>query len=240
MEQRVLSQVGPRYDAKLAELGLPEPLSVELKHREPAFLAALLPWLRQQLLGIQNELFPAVAASFANKLIAGVRKGEITIFSATEIWNSPPMWAHYADEWRGRVLGFDPRTMFSKVKNELVERAVPQKIRYSDTIPQIIVHAESTLEILTNKTADWAYEREWRYVDASPEYGPDVLEDGTRLHLRQFSPAAIREVIFGSKCGVVLREQIKSTLAQLGCAPEYFEVTVEASSQGLARRSCKV
>lgn len=199
-----------------------------------AAISSMLPQIRSSFDALVETMIPVFAQFAARKLVRGVREGEITIFSATEIWSSGPMWAHYAENRRGFVLGFEPGSFFAG-NEEALPFLLPQKVTYSDSLPEIVVQAESTIDILTRKTSAWSYENEWQYIDGKPEYLPDILPDGTRLQLRDFQPAAVSEVVFGERCEAKHRAEVADGLRSLRAEPKFFELTGSGSSSGLGR-----
>jgi hypothetical protein len=92
------------------------------------------------------------------------------------------MWSHYANSHRGICVGFG-------ATDPLIERALP--VTYQDeyyVIDPLSVDRDSQAEnVLTTKSALWAYERERRVVDP----------DGPRA--RKLGDEAIAVVILGSR-----------------------------------------
>ena len=112
------------------------------------------------------------------------------ILCLTEVDDSVLMWSHYADQHKGVVLGFNTRTLEDTYKRPL------SRVRYETDFPRLIdidkwLHSvvfgpsyewkdpdvARTLVLL--KHADWAYEREWRWVWIAPTTTTSLFDDFT-------------------------------------------------------------
>jgi len=109
-------------------------------------------------------------------------------------WESPLMWAHYADSHKGIVLGFDvPDEAFYKVCY-VKKRPTLRDMRLNilgDITP------DDMKRLIRTKAAGWAYEQEYRSYRA--------LNDGVEIkgEMHYFVPFSadmkLREVIVGSR-----------------------------------------
>lgn len=114
------------------------------------------------------------------------------VLCMSETWESPLMWAHYADSHKGMVLGFD------------VPVPAYQKVRYIDKRPTLAslgitsmdeMTAEHMGELIGLKSSGWEYEREWRAYVTLDE---GVRLNGTMHYFVDFGIALkLREVIVG-------------------------------------------
>ncbi|AYQ44256.1 MULTISPECIES: DUF2971 domain-containing protein [Burkholderia cepacia complex] len=110
-------------------------------------------------------------------------------------WESPVMWAHYADTHMGVCIGFD------------VLDAEAHQVKYvAKRLPGLLssVHANdprasaAIKQILITKYRDWSYEREWRIF---APLSADNHESG--LYFVNLDPCfQIREVILGCRCPI--------------------------------------
>ncbi|WP_316674863.1 DUF2971 domain-containing protein [uncultured Tolumonas sp.] len=86
---------------------------------------------------------------------------EFGIFCLSEIPDSILMWSHYADNHKGICLEFD---VDLKLNNTLLA------VNYATKYPKVSIYdmginlAKTTHSILATKSADWSYEKEWRYI----------------------------------------------------------------------------
>ncbi|MEJ6785598.1 DUF2971 domain-containing protein [Aminobacter sp. Piv2-1] len=116
------------------------------------------------------------------------------VLCMSEAWDSPLMWAHYAESHKGMVLGFD-----------VPERAF-YKVDYTGKRPSLADMGLSALDDITpedikrltrTKADGWSYEREYRAYLA--------LKDGVEINgaVHYFLPFStnlrLREVIVGSR-----------------------------------------
>lgn len=133
---------------------------------------------------------------------------KVGIFSLSAEIDNQLLWAHYADESRGIAIGFNA-TDNSKLLNP--EHCM--KVDYSDAIPeksdigfsdethisfdidentqdiiltnknQIAFYDSFFQKVVATKPTPWAYEKEWRYIEATSGLHP--------------LPARISEIVFG-------------------------------------------
>lgn len=108
-------------------------------------------------------------------------------------WQSPLMWAHYAQGHEGVCLGFD------------VPEGVARQISYTNertahtidpTRPFGGITFDDLLKNLTTKSTGWAYEEEWRIFANLKE--PDAVNG--EYYLPFSESLALREIIVGSRC----------------------------------------
>lgn len=84
------------------------------------------------------------------------------VFCLSVIPDNLLMWSHYSDSHKGICIGFNTEKLVQAIKPTWVA-----PIKYSSNYPKISVleHPEQILEImLFNKSMDWNYEKEIRYV----------------------------------------------------------------------------
>lgn len=118
---------------------------------------------------------------------ARVRKMEevFGVFCLSIIPDNLLMWSHYADSHKGICLGFNPEKLIDAITPTWVA-----PITYSFDYPKISVleHPEQILEImLFNKSVDWHYEKEIRYVKNTENGGCEI----------KISADAIEEIYLG-------------------------------------------
>ena len=95
-------------------------------------------------------------------------KSKFMISSFSEVIDSFPMWAHYANTHKGYVIKYNTEKIFNSEKMNFM------KVKYDNTIIDLNdnvdnnAFSEMTIaDILCHKGKDWAYECEWRYVDVA-------------------------------------------------------------------------
>ena len=144
------------------------------------------------------------------------------ILSLTERNDSLLMWAHYARDHSGMVIGFDPRHEFfdaSKSSKEYVRSAaseyigVLKKVRYAKHRKS---KGASLNEYFFLKSNDWWTEREVRYVLPISE-ADEIRENerGETLAFYQIPSDAIVSVIFGIRASKVNINGVKAKVRNL-------------------------
>jgi hypothetical protein len=132
---------------------------------------------------------------------------------------SAMMWSHYADSHRGICIGFDSgMDIFAKA----------QPVTYSHVRHTVDPVHDSNEQRLANslllKSADWKYEKEWRYIDF--EVGPGKY---------QLTGPVIRGVVLGARISMLDQSRViewieqlvnKPKLLRAEISPNFFKVDV--------------
>jgi len=149
------------------------------------------------------------------------------------------MWSHYAEQHRGVLLGFDTATFERDCQRAL------EQVQYRAELPDLVdagAYARSSIFGLPTpllpegslkgwalfKSADCAYEKEWRFVGVAPQDSLGDCEDFT------LPRAALVEVVVGcrgkvedaaeiKRCAVAIQPKVR--LGQMSLHPERFELT---------------
>jgi hypothetical protein len=114
------------------------------------------------------------------------------ILSLAERRDLIPMWAHYADEHRGFVIGFDTGSAF--FSQAIADRKL-RPVRYQQervSLTRGLLPDQPSVKpdaIFRTKSLDWAYEQEWRWVECCDPSQP--------IYLRPIPSDSIREVVLG-------------------------------------------
>lgn len=127
-------------------------------------------------------------------------KNGVGISSFSEEWDSPLMWAHYTNGFRGMCIRYD---------RALLERSLPHgstiiPVNYSE-LPKkfdaqdVCGEREVARAVLSQKHVAWNYEREWRLLK------PEI---GTVRHDRR----AIRAIFFGARVSKAAAARIANQL----------------------------
>ena len=180
-----------------------EPTIAELVHHLRVANDPVQTSLVAASLGYTNGAF----ASVLRKSMADFRKHweaivpNLRIFCVSDISDSTPMWAHYADNHRGLVLQFGSS---DELDSSLL---LAQPVVYRKTAPVLpTLHVWTQLissmadidwqeifrEYYYVKARDWSYEREWRAISFSPDAEQSHFTD-TGYH-----PAELEAVFVGA------------------------------------------
>jgi hypothetical protein len=84
------------------------------------------------------------------------------VASFSEVHNHEPMWAHYADKFKGMCIQYN----LNKLLRGLGEGTAMTRMMYSEQEPVLVDDSSKAVErarkCLSSKTVRWANEREWR------------------------------------------------------------------------------
>ena len=149
------------------------------------------------------------------------------IFSLTEDCDNELMWAHYGDSSQGLALGFE-----SVKGSKLLDAKKCIKVEYSDEMPdfsdmnfkvemdinfggvnktKLSFDDPTFRRIISNKTTNWSYEKEWRYVE----------EDSGEYDF----PGPLVEIVFGCRCRPEVREKYINYVKEIGLNDvKFFEI----------------
>jgi hypothetical protein len=137
----------------------------------------------------------------------------VGILSLSEVPDDAVMWAHYADNHRGMVLGFDEQhAFFNRRRSQNDEFYFLRRVLYADVAPAPSMLALDGDAVFVTKGKQWAYEREWRMLaplrDAtrSLKVGEDVV------YLYTFPSEALTAIVFGALATPTLEVRVRDAL----------------------------
>lgn len=115
---------------------------------------------------------------------------DFAVFCMSDVWNSVLMWAHYADNHKGFVVGFDVTHPFFELEKAFGTR----KVTYRKNRPQF--SAADILNEMYYKADIWSYEHEWRLCKDA--YKADVIIEGDEnIYLFRLPKESIQSVFLG-------------------------------------------
>jgi hypothetical protein len=130
----------------------------------------------------------------------------------SELKDVPPMWQHYADEYRGVVLEVSPIYEDSPflVARPVAYRDAPPSIAdpcvWVDRMLSQTGYADLFIEYQYVKTTPWSYEKEWRIV-SSARFGETGLFADYGFNSRDLTG-----IYFGPKCSTEDRSDLLALL----------------------------
>jgi len=133
----------------------------------------------------------------------------IGILSLSEIPTNQLMWAHYASDHRGFVLGFDTANSFFDGRRSANDdfyhlRQVSYLDRNNDSVTLIEMGGK---DIFFTKSTAWSYEREWRMI---APLGSDIHHPPAddEVVLFDFPASALHELVFGARATSAMRSDL--------------------------------
>lgn len=169
------------------------------------------------------DMMPALSVRLRSILHGGLGSG-VGILSLSEDSVSDLMWAHYARDHSGFVVGFDENSrFFHSQRSDKDEFFRLRKVNYIgnrlsfESFEQMI---DDENELFTSKLDSWEYEKEWRILIPLFERTPEI--DATEpIHLFAYPRSAVRAVILGHKSSSKLRDDVCAIVDK---EPEYKNV----------------
>lgn len=116
------------------------------------------------------------------------------IFSISETPNNQQMWAHYASDGAGFVVGFDAQHPFF-FSSAVPRKNLIRKVVYSDE--RVSNFWRNPYFLFLVKDSGWSYEREWRMMKELHECEEHRVVDGKDVFLANVPRAVIKEIYFG-------------------------------------------
>ena len=104
------------------------------------------------------------------------------------------MWGHYADKFKGCVIGFNTARFEGWHKVIYRKKRIPLLCGKEND-------AAVALDCMTRKACDWRYEREWRLIS---DIGSLTMKGG--LLVKVFDASCIRQIIIGMKANDNLKQ----------------------------------
>lgn len=159
------------------------------------------------------EQAPFVIDAFMLSISKGISKGlgESTgILSLTEKHDNLLMWAHYAENHKGIVIGFDGENGFfhhQRTKDD--ECNYIRKVTYSEERPAIqLTTIEDMADIFLIKSKEWEYEQEWRMLKPLNDANETIQVNEESICLFSFPPKCVTEIILGCRISPSNRKDI--------------------------------
>ncbi|ASG09157.1 hypothetical protein CEQ50_16635 [Vibrio anguillarum] len=96
------------------------------------------------------------------KSLSDYLNDKIGILSLSECFSNPLMWSHYADQYRGFVIGFNSDHEWFKKPDAFGEPTSIIKVKYLERKSVISPNSASVNQVLGEKSKHWEYEKEYR------------------------------------------------------------------------------
>ena len=162
---------------------------------------------------LTTEIFSA--NSDASKHFKDSASKKFGILSLSEVFDSQTMWAHYANQNKGFIIGFNTSNPFFNQRiAESDEIRFVRPVSYSPERPiWPTLDSETTekdfknsmINSLLTKNIDWSYEREWRMIMPLERANSIISTD---IHLFNYPPESITKIIFGLNTNDATKEKL--------------------------------
>ena len=182
---------------------------LDLVRRNPALIDLAL---REAMPSIRN-MVQVLTPKIRDMLSFGFGR-MIGILSLTETATNQAMWAHYADNHRGFLIGFDTSdSYFHRQQSDQDEFNHLRKVRYISRIkPTRSLIDLVGDDVFCTKGEEWAYEREWRMISPlGNELTNPPAEDA--VILLDLPASTVCEVILGARAEPELRAGVEQCLS---------------------------
>ena len=186
------------------------------------FMQNQLVTAQQALLPIMDLIFTQLEAKFdtmVNDVIS-----PMGVFCVTEDVLNQQMWAHYADQGRGFVIGFDAQHPFFSHRDGTTQRHLLKKVIYTDEHTQNFWRNPDHLFLV--ESPGWAYEKEWRMLKKFKDSDEAILTVTPEVHLWNIAPGMISSVHFGYKYNESELAADMASMMATGARPRFYRVVV--------------
>lgn len=183
-------------------------------------------FVREQLAVAQELMEPMVDYVFSlveSKFEDIVRPivDESGVLSLTEDHLSDQMWAHYASQGAGFVIGLGAQHQFFQSKDGNKKNLL-RKVIYTDQ--RISNFWRNPYYLFLVKGEKWAYEAEWRMLRKLSECDKSIMTGEQKVCLCEVPVDAITEVYFGYSYSNENISVDVTSLRSLGCNPALYAV----------------
>ncbi len=160
------------------------------------------------------EFAPVVLDQITDQIGRGFYQGldqNAVVLSLTEKKNNLLMWAHYAQQHKGMVIGFNSdHEFFNKKLNPSDDFRHLRKVSYEQERPTVRFGEDDDFSrILLTKSIEWAYEDEWRMILPMQMAEEVFIHQGEKVHLFPFPPDAVVEIILGARIPDNTRKRVR-------------------------------
>lgn len=176
----------------------------------------------KSLAAVSSDLAVEHAPALLDRLTSVISRGlyagfdeNIGVLSLSEIRDDLLMWAHYAQNHKGLVIGFNSEhRYFHQQLSPSDEFRYVRQVSYSKRRPSIgLTTIEDASDIFLTKSEDWAYEHEWRMMRPLTDATEARSVNDEPIHLFSFPPDCVTEVILGYRMLPQVKKEILECLA---------------------------
>jgi hypothetical protein len=160
---------------------------------------------------LASEISEKQAKPQFKRMLSDHINSHMGILCLSEFRDSLLMWGHYTGCHKGFVIGFDSEHPFFRRRiNETDEFFYLRKVKYQKDIPNIT--PAPSYDWFLSKADVWSYEKEWRMLDGFCRAAKTIESHPYLIHLFDFPPDAIKEVILGMRSEPSFVNEIQNLL----------------------------
>ena len=160
------------------------------------------------------------------------------ILCLSEKYDNLIMWAHYAQNHEGFVLGFNSEDpFFFQKRSEYDALRTLKKVKYKENRPEItffnIKMSDSELadylieNILLTKSNHWEIEDEWRIIFSLKDADEIVDHDNKKSYLFKFPKELITSIYFGVRINDKLRDDMIKIIKDLSSSIKIYQAYLD-------------
>lgn len=196
MSKEDIASLPPAVDESGNTIAGTRQLTTEALQR---MLSAVLPHVAR--LAPVHAQYPGAAFAIDNNALGrDYYDQNFGILSLSETPENLLMWAHYANNHRGIVVGFDEKHSFFQGAEVVTRLGRLNKVEYNQKRPILSPSTQNNPKVFLRKSKEWAYENEWRLIRPLAESSFTISRDGLLpVHLFSVPSDAVRLVITGSQ-----------------------------------------
>src|SRR5713101_6160820 len=154
-----------------------------------------------------SKVMPAAIERYCPGALANI-SNEYGMACFSEIPSDVRMWSHYADEHKGVVVGLDTDLLGINLRPV---RCKSERVAF--TASQFANPKISwVVELLTTKSEDWEYQKEWRAISLFGK-PPLKLDEELGAHVFEVSREAIKRVLIGCNATASTVAAVQTALA---------------------------
>jgi len=196
-------------------------------------------FMQNQLVAAQQALSPIVDLIFTQlesnfETIVNDVASSMGVFCVTEDALNQQMWAHYADQGRGFVIGFDAQHPFFNHWDGTAQRHLLKKVIYTNEHTQNFWRNPYYLFLV--KSPGWAYEKEWRMLKKFKDSDEVIPVVTPSVHLWNVAPDMISSVHFGYKYNESELVADMASMIATGTRPRFYKLVVNRAEGILEER----
>ncbi|ENM3936739.1 DUF2971 domain-containing protein [Vibrio cholerae] len=154
---------------------------------------------------------------------------KIGILSLSECFSNPLMWSHYADQYRGFVIGFNSDHEWFKRPDAFGDPTEIIKVKYLEKKSVISPNSASINQILGEKSKHWECEKEYRLtsnfseIKKHPLSKPCLDEFGNKIFLIKIPLDVIKCIYLGPRIDINTENKIIEIVQRNGIVCDLFK-----------------